>query len=103
MENIFESIGFKKIYFNDVTFTKDQVVSSINDLTKYLQVTITSKSPFIYLFAYNHIKTIISYFAIIKAGYIVILIDPEIKRFELDEILINTPPSAFIKIIRATT
>lgn len=98
MDNIFESLNFRNIFFDGKVIPGDFIVSSVDALATYLQDNANPNSPFMYLFAHNHVKTIIAYFAIIKAGFIVVLIDPDIKRLELNEMMANTPPSAFIRI-----
>ena len=64
----------------------------------YLDKEKESKLPFIYLFAPNHVKTLIAYFAIIRSGSIVVLVDPNIGRLELQEMMDITPPSALVYI-----
>ena len=63
---------------------------------------LVSDSPFIYLFASNHIKTVFSYFGIIKARRICVIMDPKIGRLELAEMLQDTPPAACIRIDMST-
>jgi long-chain acyl-CoA synthetase len=55
-----------------------------------------SRSRFVYLFAPNHIKTIIAHFAILRAGLIAVLVDPEIGPLELEDMVNDAPTAARI-------
>jgi len=98
MLNIFESINVRNIFFRGETFSGEHIRASVNDLAAYLISKANPNSPFMYLFAHNHLKTVIAYFAIIRAGFIVVLVNPHIKRLELHEMLIDAPPTALIRI-----
>lgn len=89
-------LEFKKIIFRDKFYYPEEINSSIDTLSSYLKNNKKSNSPFVYLFAHNHIKTIIAYFAIIKSNKICVLVDPYKKRLELNEIMEDTPPYAII-------
>jgi long-chain acyl-CoA synthetase len=67
---------------------------AIDHLAQFLSLQIHSGSPFILLAAYNHIKTLIAYYAIIKAGKIPALLDPEHRSIELTEIIADIDPAA---------
>ncbi|MBN2144169.1 MAG: acyl--CoA ligase [Candidatus Aureabacteria bacterium] len=92
---LFENPRFNDIIFNGKTYTNEILTFSIDALASFLDKKCLSSSPFIHLISYNHIKTLIAYFAIIKTGRIVVLIDPETGGLELDEILKDAPPAAF--------
>jgi len=98
MTDIFKSLNFKHIIFNDQVYTKEVIASAVDALLKIIHGNVNHGSPFIYLFAHNHLKTIIAYLAIIKAGYIAVLVDPDIKTIEVNDMLYDTPPSAIIRI-----
>lgn len=91
------NLEFNKIIFRDKFYYPPQINSSIDKLSSNLKTNKESNSPFVYLFAHNHIKTVIAYFAIIKSGKICVLVDPEIKHIELGEMMRDTPPYATIK------
>lgn len=90
-------LEFNKIIFRDKFYYPQEINNSIEKLSSYLKNNKESNSPFVYLFAHNHINTIIAYFAIIKSGKICVLVDPEIKHIELSEMMQDTPPFATIK------
>jgi len=91
-------LQFNKIIFQDKFYYPPQINHLIDQLTQYLKSNKQSNSPFIHLFAHNHVKTIVAYFAIIKANKICVLVDPDIKHIELGEMMQDTPPYAMIKI-----
>jgi long-chain acyl-CoA synthetase len=93
-------LQFTKIIFNDKVFLPVEVNREIHALREHLTHSIISDTPFIYLFAHNHIKTVIAYFAIIKSGHVCVLVEPDIGRLELDEMQQDTPPCALIRINR---
>lgn len=63
----------------------------------YVKERANPSSPFLYLFAPNHIKTIIAYFGAIQAGFVVVPINPRIGSIELQEMLEDTPPSVIVR------
>jgi long-chain acyl-CoA synthetase len=95
-------LQFSKIIFKDRFYYPPEINAAIHDVVAFLKGSIVSNTPFIYLFAPNHIKTIIAYFAIIKSGHVCVLVDPEIGRLELAEMKQDTPPCALIHIDRLT-
>ena len=90
------------VYFRNKVYGPDEILAGINSVAQYLNDNLVSKSPFIYLFATNHVKTVCAYFGIIKAHKICVLMDPKIGRLELAEKLLYTPPAACIRIISET-
>jgi long-chain acyl-CoA synthetase len=98
MIELLKLINFKKIIFADLIFDQRTVEGAIDDLSKHLQKNIKSDSPFILFTAYNHIKTIIAYYAILNAGKIAVVIDPGIKYLEWNDIIKDTNPAAIITI-----
>jgi long-chain acyl-CoA synthetase len=95
-------LQFSKIIFRDQFYYPPEINASIYDLISYFRANIVSNTPFIYLFAPNHIKTIIAYFAIIKSGHVCVLVEPDIGRLELAEMKQDTPPCALVHIDRVT-
>jgi long-chain acyl-CoA synthetase len=95
-------LQFTKIIFKDRFYYPPEINASIHDLISYFRANIVSNTPFIYLFAPNHIKTIIAYFAIIKSGHVCVLVEPDIGRLELAEMKQDTPPCALVHIERTT-
>jgi|GEM_PF-910860 len=95
-------LQFNKIIFQDKFYYPPQINHLIDQLTLYLKSNKQSNSPFIHLFAHNHVKTIVAYFAIIKANKICVLVDPDIKHIELGEMMQDTPPYAMIKLNKLT-
>ena len=85
------------IYFQNRTFEPMEVIAGIKAVADYLSNNIVSLSPFVYLFASNHIKTVLAYFGIIKARRICVIIDPRIGILELNEIMQDTPPAVAIQ------
>ena len=102
--DLFESdLQFSKIIFRNKFYYPSEINAAINEFVGYLNTNSKqSNSPFIYLFAANHIKTVIAYFAIIKSNRICVLVDPEIKKLELGEMKQDTPPYAMIKFEKET-
>ncbi len=86
------------IYFRERVLESGEIKCGIKEVADYLSDNINSKSPFIYLFAKNHFKTPLALFGIIKSHRICIVVDPNIGKIELSEMMQNTPPAACIKI-----
>ncbi len=91
-----DRINFKQIYFQGKRFDKQTIVSAIDHLANYLSKSMFSSSPFVLLTAYNHIKTLIAYYAVLKAGKIVAILDPGCRSLELSEIIDDIDPAAII-------
>lgn len=90
------------IYFRDKTYPPDTVLQKINAVADYLNKKSLSNSPFVYLFAPNHIKMVYALFGIIKSGRICVLVDPAIGRLELAEMMRDTIPGVLIRIDKTT-
>jgi acyl-CoA synthetase (AMP-forming)/AMP-acid ligase II len=90
------SLNFKQLYFRDIRFDKQLVEDAIDHLAKYLARHTRSDSPFVLLASYNHIKTLIAYYAIMKAGRIPAILDPRSKSIELTEIIEEIDPAAIL-------
>jgi len=91
-----------RIFFRNKEYDPQTVMAGIDSVSRYLSENLISKSPFVYLFATNHVKTVFAYFGIIKARRICVIMDPKIGPLELEEKLLDTPPTACIRIDRAT-
>ncbi len=98
MSEILRFLNFKKIYFRSQTFDGEIILEGINKLSAYLQKNFISDSPFVLLSAYNHLKTVIAYYAILKSGKIAAILNPGSKSIELTEIIKDIDPSALIFI-----
>jgi long-chain acyl-CoA synthetase len=97
-----DRLKFGNIYFRDKTYTPDTVIQSIDAVAESLNKRVTSNSPFVYLFAPNHIKMVYALFGIIKSGRICVLVDPAIGKLELAEMITDTIPGALIRIDKTT-
>jgi len=95
-EEILKRLHFRQIFFRDQVFDQPSIQYAIDDLARYLKSGIHSSSPFILLATYNHIKSFIAYFAILKAGKIPAILDPGIKSIELAEIIREIDPAVLI-------
>jgi long-chain acyl-CoA synthetase len=91
-----------KVIFRKKEYDPETVTAGIACVARYLEDNLVSNSPFVYLFASNHIKTVLSYFGIIKARRICVIMDPKVGPLELSEMLQDTPPAACIKIDTTT-
>jgi long-chain acyl-CoA synthetase len=91
-----------KVIFRKKEYGPEIITAGVDSVARYLKDNLVSDSPFVYLFATNHIKTVFSYFGIIKARRICVIMDPKIGKFELNEMLLDTPPAACIRIDKAT-
>ncbi|MBN2481041.1 MAG: acyl--CoA ligase [Bacteroidales bacterium] len=91
-------LNFRQIFFKRKRFDRQTVMDSIDHLAKYLNTHIRSSSPFVLLTAYNHIKTLTAYYAILKTGRIPAIMDPGCRSIELTEIIEDIDPAAIIFI-----
>jgi len=98
MDLLSENINIKHIHFQNKVYGKEEIVTAVNDLSKHLKKNYISDSPFVLLSTYNHIKTLIAFYAILRSGKIAVIINPEIKTIELTEIINETDPAAFILV-----
>jgi long-chain acyl-CoA synthetase len=97
-----DRLNFGNIYFRDKTYTPDTVRQSIDAVAGCLNKQAVSNSPFVYLFAPNHIKMVYAFYGIIKSGRICVLVDPAIGKLELAEMMADTVPGALIRIDKTT-
>ncbi|MBN1577640.1 MAG: acyl--CoA ligase [Chitinispirillaceae bacterium] len=89
------------VYFRNRAFGPVEIMAGIDAVARYLSDNLTSQSPFVYLFASNHVKTVLAFFGIIKAQRICVVVDPGIGRLELQEMMRDTPPAACVRIDEA--
>ncbi len=94
--SLLTQLNFKHIYFRGNAFDRRSLLAAIDHLSGYLVAHNRSSSPFILLAAYNHIKSLIAYYAILKAGKIPALMDPGCKSMELAEIIEDIDPAAIL-------
>lgn len=102
MQPFTDFLNFGNIFFNDKTYSPDTIRVSIDAVAGNLTKRFISNSPFVYLFAPNHIKTVYALFGIIKAGKVCVLVDPALKHFELEDMMKDSPPGALIRVDRET-
>lgn len=93
--NIYD-LKCQTIFFNGKNYERKYLNECIDNLSKHISKNIKSDSPFIMLTSYNHIKTFIAFFAILKAQKIVVILDPLCKNLEITEIIQKVNPSAII-------
>ncbi|HOW71578.1 MAG TPA: AMP-binding protein [Phycisphaerae bacterium] len=97
MPELIEKLDFQRIHFANRVYTPREVQSTVDDLAAHLRAKRISDSPFAFVFAYNHIKTVIACFAVQKAGMILVPVDPDIRPLELADLLTDSEPSVLIR------
>ncbi len=97
-----DNLAFGKIHFQNKTYVPQTIQAHIEEVSLYLKKRTISNSPFVFLFAPNHVKTVYAVFGIIKAGKICVLVDPLQGKIEVEEMMKTTPPAAIIRINRET-
>ena len=102
MTSIIDNLNFGTIYFRDKAYTPETIWANIDAVAENLSKRFISNSPFVYLYAPNHIKMVYGLFGILKAGRICVLVDPAIGRFELEEMIKDSPPGAIIRPEKST-
>jgi len=94
--HLITNLNFKQIFFRKKRFDKELLTAAIDHLSGYLLSNIQSSSPFILMATYTHIKTLIAYYAILKAGKIPAIMDPGNRSIELTEIIEEIDPAAIL-------
>ncbi len=89
-------LNFKHIFFRKKRFDRALLTQAIDHLSAYLKANNRSSSPFILMATYSHIKSLIAYYAILKAGKIPAIMDPGNKSIELTEIIEEIDPGAIL-------
>jgi long-chain acyl-CoA synthetase len=102
MSLLTDHLNFGNIYFKDKTYSPETILANIDAVAANLSKRFISNSPFVYLFAPNHIKMVYALFGILKAGKVCVLVDPKLGHFELDEMIKDAAPGAMIRIDKAT-
>jgi len=102
MSSLIDHLNFGNIYFNNKTYSPATILANIDAVAENISKRYISNSPFVYLFAPNHIKTVYGLFGIIKAGRVCVLVDPALKHFELEEMMKDAAPGAIIKPDKGT-
>jgi long-chain acyl-CoA synthetase len=93
-----DHIRFNRIIFRNQVFESGYLQASVDSFARFLDKGTQSNSPVVYLFAPNHIKTIIAFLGIVKTGRTCLLMDPEVGALEYEEMLADTRPSAIVRI-----
>ena len=93
-----DHLNLGTIYFRDKTYPPEVIQQNIDAVAECLNNRTVSNSPFVYLFAPNHIKMVYALFGIIKSGKICVLVDPAIGKLELAEMMADTVPGVLIRI-----
>jgi long-chain acyl-CoA synthetase len=99
----FGMLNFRFIYFRGEQYDYKTINAAIDNLAKFLRSNFTSTSPFVILTAYNHIKTLIAFYAILRAGKIVVVLDPEWREMEVAEVIEDVQPAAMIFLNNSTS
>ncbi len=96
-------LNFRCIIFKGIRYDKMELNNAIDHLANYIDSNIRSDSPFILMTAYNHIKSVIAYHAILRSGKIAAVLDPEWKSMEVAEVIDDIDPAAILFINNSTT
>jgi long-chain acyl-CoA synthetase len=102
MNKLTDHLNPGTVFFRNNAYSPADIRAGIDAIADYLQRSLPADSPFVYLVAINHIKTLLAYFGIIKSGHVCVLIDPKIGRLEYDEMLADTPPAAICRFDPST-
>jgi len=95
-------LAFGNIHFQNKTYLPEMIQSNIDEVFRCITQKSISNSPFVFLFAPNHIKTVYAVFGIIKAGKICVLVDPGQGKLEVEDMVKTTPPGAIIHVNKAS-
>jgi long-chain acyl-CoA synthetase len=85
------------VTFQGTTYPPELVTGQIDRVAKFLDQRCRGRSPIVYLFANNHVKTVAGYFGILKSGRVCLLADTACKSLEWQEMTRDAPPSAVIR------
>lgn len=83
--------------FRGKTYSPQQLMRQVDAVARYLDARCRGRSPIVYLFATNHVKTLAGYFGILKSGRVCLLADPACGALEWEEMTHDAPPSAVIR------
>ena len=70
VETLDDAVLSKDVFFKEKHFDKEWLCKEIEQLSGWLKEYVPKDSPFIFLYAKNHIKTITGFYAIKRAGYV---------------------------------
>jgi long-chain acyl-CoA synthetase len=90
------------VNFRGKTYPPHVVIGQIDAVAAFLDQHCQGRSPIVYLFATNHIKTVAGYFGIIKSGRVCLLADPATRALEWAEMTRDAPTSAVIRFDEST-
>ena len=96
MSKLVDQINFKHIYFQGNMFDSKYLLAAIDGFAEHLKDNLKSDSPFVLLSSFNHIKTIVAYYGILKSGKIAVIVDPGCKDLDLTEIIADVEPAAMV-------
>ena len=97
MKNSLLSFDFSEIIFRSRAISRNQFESDIDATSTHLSaLTCDNPSPFVFLVSDNSYKAAVYYFAIIKAGKIAVLTDPDTTEMEMQDLLVAAPPCAIL-------
>lgn len=102
MDDFFSRNIFPRVFFENIWYTRDFIGDQVTRFQRFINERLKNLSPFVYLFAENHLKTIIAYLGIIRAGKIAVLVDPAVRKLEFRDMIADTPPGAIIRINTGT-
>ena len=94
---ITDKLRLGNFYFEETKYCSQWMYNEIDKFCQTLEQKCGNSSPFVYLYATNHIKTVIALFAIIKSGKICVLIEPQIGKIELSEYRTDLCPCAELR------
>jgi long-chain acyl-CoA synthetase len=90
------------VIFRGRTYSPEAVTRQIDEVASFLDQRCRGRSPIVYLFATNHVKTVAAYLGILKSGRVCLLADPATKALEWAEMTRDAPPSAVIRFDEST-
>lgn len=97
MKNDLFKFDFSEIIFRGNSISRQQFDCDIDRASEYLsQISAHSGSPFFFLISDNSYKSAVYYFAILKAGKIAVLVDPDTTDMELRDLIKTVPPCAIL-------
>jgi long-chain acyl-CoA synthetase len=98
MLSIYDKFQFQRVIFQGEEISKEMIYKEAEELAAYLENGFASKSPFVHLTAFNHVKTLVAYLAIVKSGRTCVWHDPFMTALEKEDINQDAPPAADIRI-----
>ena len=102
MSDFFETLELSSVFYEGTWYSPEYLKEQVLLFEKYLNEKIGQNSPFVYLYAPTHLKTIISYIGIVRSGKVAVLLDPGIRALEIEDYSLDTPPGALINIDTST-